>query len=70
MADSTKQICACCKHFCDDPVELERILTGILILSSAHGDTMGDQGICRLHRQLLTPGLTCSRFSARERIAV
>lgn len=57
--------CRDCRFFLDDPAELERELVGITILSSAYGDTRGDQGLCLVHQQLLTPGLTCERFEAR-----
>jgi len=56
-------ICANCREFVDDPVRIEAELPGITILSSAYGDTRGDQGLCSLHQQLVTPGLTCSAFS-------
>jgi len=64
---SVEPICGNCRHFIDDSVAFERELPGILALSSAAGDTRGDQGLCRVHSRLLTPGLTCERFQARVR---
>jgi hypothetical protein len=58
--------CGTCSQFIDDAQELERRLPGILILSSAHGDARGDQGLCCIHERMLTPGLTCSRWEARR----
>ena len=57
-----KAICANCAHFLDDPRQLEVELPGLTILSSAYGDTRGDQGLCRWHQRLITPGLTCEAF--------
>jgi len=55
-------VCANCAEFLDDPKQLESELPGITILSSAYGDTRGDQGLCRRHQRLVTPGLTCEAF--------
>ena len=52
-------------QYLDDPAALERELAGLTILSSAYGDTLGDQGLCRVHQVLLTPGLSCPRFELR-----
>jgi hypothetical protein len=60
------QVCGSCRHFIDDAASFERELPGILALSSGAGDTRGDQGLCRIHNQLLTPGLTCDQFEARD----
>ncbi len=57
--------CSDCQHFVDDPAELERALPGLLILSSAQGDSRGDQGICLAHERFLLPTMTCDRFEAR-----
>jgi len=57
--------CAGCVHLICDPAEFEDALPGILILSSGQGDSRGDQGLCRVHQRLLTPGMTCGRFEPR-----
>ncbi len=59
------ECCAACAHFVDDPRELERRLTGLTILSSAWGDTRGDQGLCEAHALFLQPVMTCPRFVGR-----
>jgi hypothetical protein len=46
----------------DDPQLLERELTGLTVLSSAQGDSWGNQGICRLHRQMLLPTMICNQY--------
>ena len=62
---NAEAICANCADFLDDPKQLESELPGITILSSTYGDTRGDQGLCRRHQRLITPGLTCDAFRKR-----
>ena len=57
--------CGTCVHFMDDGEEIERALPAILILSSGHGETRGDQGICRIHDQWLLPRMSCSRYQGQ-----
>ena len=56
--------CRDCRHFLGASRELEAELPGLTILSSAYGDSMGDQGLCRLHQQLVPARHTCSDFRA------
>jgi hypothetical protein len=58
--------CGRCAHFVDEPRALERSLVGLAILSSAWGDSRGDQGLCELHDLFLQPVMTCSRFVSRK----
>lgn len=58
--------CGNCDHFNNEPDVLEKQFRGMNILSSAHGSTRGDGGICRLHDQYLLPGHSCSEFKRRE----
>jgi hypothetical protein len=60
-----ERTCAGCEYLICDPVEFEDALPGILILSSGHGESRGDQGLCRVHQRLLTPGMTCGHFQPR-----
>ena len=60
--------CGRCLHFVDDPAAFEQLFPGLLALSSGYGDCRGDQGVCRLHQQMLTPAMTCRRFSPREAV--
>jgi hypothetical protein len=57
--------CAGCVYLIHDPVEFERALPGILILSSGQGESRGDQGLCQIHRRLVTPEMTCRYFQLR-----
>ena len=61
-----EEICANCREFVDDPRRIERELPGIGILNSAQGDGLGNQGLCSLHQQLVTPNLTCSAFDTGQ----
>jgi len=58
--------CDGCAHFIDDPRELERSLVGLTILSSAWGDTRGDQGLCGLLDLFLRPAMSCRHFIGRR----
>jgi hypothetical protein len=58
--------CARCGYLLDDPVEFENALPGILILSSGQGESRGDQGICRIHQQLVAPNMSCDHFQPRS----
>jgi len=64
--DQKAGTCRTCLYFGDDADMLERQLVGITILSSAWGDTRGDQGMCALHRQFAAPDLSCPSFTARN----
>jgi hypothetical protein len=60
------QVCRGCRHFLGASRELEVELPGLTILSSAYGDSMGDQGLCRHHERLVPPGHTCPEFKGTE----
>ena len=64
--DAAKRPCRLCRHFLGASRELEAELPGLTILSSAYGESMGDQGLCRLHDRLVPPSHTCQDFEARE----
>ena len=58
-------VCRVCHHFLAASRELEAELPGLTILSSAFGDSMGDQGLCRLHERLVPPRHSCPEFRAK-----
>jgi hypothetical protein len=57
--------CGTCRHFTDDPAELERIFVGIGALSSAWGSTRGRAGICAKDDSFHDPIPACSEFEAQ-----
>lgn len=57
--------CQECRHFVDDPHQLERMLPGVLVLSSTYGSTWGDSGICTAFGTLQDPEAGCDVFDAR-----
>ena len=61
-----KGSCARCSYLLDDPGEFENALPGILILSSGQGESRGDQGMCRIHQQLVAPSMRCDHFQPRS----
>ena len=54
--------CKGCAHLVANPAELERLLPGLRILSSAYGSSRGDTALCLLHNRLLRPGPGCVDF--------
>jgi hypothetical protein len=61
------RICGYCKYFNNDPLVLEDTFKGINILSSVHGCSRGDAGICALYDLYLLPSHTCPDFQQRAR---
>lgn len=59
-------VCGSCRYFDNDPLMLERVFKGINILSSVHGSTRGDAGICSLHNRFLLPSYQCPDYVDRQ----
>ena len=57
--------CACCRHFMNDRAQVERELPGLLVLSSAYGDSWTHAGLCARHHVMLLPFNTCDGFAPR-----
>ncbi len=57
--------CAQCRHFCDDPAELEKMFQGILILSSTYGSTRARAGVCAIDQTFHDPEPACDNFAPR-----
>lgn len=64
----THSVCEHCKYFDNDPLMLEEVFKGINVLSSVHGCSRGDAGICSLHDLYLLPFHTCADFQERENL--
>ena len=58
--------CGDCEHFANDPVTLEEAFRGINALSSVHGCSRGDAGICRYHNRYLLPVHSCPDFRKKS----
>jgi hypothetical protein len=54
--------CEKCLHCEASPAELEELLPGLRILSSAYGASRGDTAFCRLHNRFFRPGPACPEF--------
>ena len=54
--------CRKCEHFVFDPKELETILPGLNIVSSAYGSVRADTAYCKFKDVFLTPALACHAF--------
>ncbi len=59
--------CQSCRFFIDDPHQLERVLIGVLALSSTYGSTRGDSGICTVHDTFQYPLTDCEHYRSRDR---
>ncbi len=57
--------CKKCRHFRDDPHDLEKMFPSILILSSTYGSTRGHAGVCRIHETFHNPEPACPNFLPR-----
>jgi hypothetical protein len=55
--------CGDCRHFLDDPLELERRAPGLAILSSGFAAARADDGLCALHERYVPAGASCARYA-------
>lgn len=58
-----RRVCANCRQFRNDPAEMEAALPGLAALSSGHGSTRDDDGLCLRHDRFVTPTSTCPAFA-------
>jgi hypothetical protein len=56
------QACRACRHFRDDPAEIERAEPGLAALSSAHAASRADDGYCAHHDRYVQPTARCPIF--------
>jgi hypothetical protein len=63
---SDEERCKNCEHFANDPAMLEEAFKGINALSSVHGCSRGDAGICRYHDRYLLPIHSCPDFRRKS----
>ena len=54
--------CRQCAHFINEPAELENIIPGLSIVSSAYGSVRADTGYCKFNDVFLTPMDVCPGF--------
>ena len=64
-APGSRVTCKSCRHFVDDPAELEKAFAGIGALSSAYGSTRGRAGICWMDDTFHDPIPACAEFETR-----
>ena len=56
--------CRQCEHFVIDPGELETIIPGLNIVSSAYGSVRADTAYCKFKDIFLTSVLACHAFKS------
>jgi hypothetical protein len=54
--------CRQCEHFVIDPKELETLIPGLNIVSSAYGSVRADTAYCKFKDIFLTPILACPAY--------
>jgi len=59
---TTQARCAACVHFRDDAAFLEQSFRGLNALSSVHGSTRGDDGVCQRHDRYVSARGGCRDF--------
>jgi hypothetical protein len=57
--------CGACRHFRNEPFELERALPGYAVLGSALGAVRAGDGHCERHQRLVAALGGCAAFAAR-----
>jgi hypothetical protein len=57
---SARACCGNCRHFSNDPVQLESALPGLGALGSAHGAVRDQDGICGKHERYLRASSVCA----------
>ena len=62
--------CRQCEHFVTDPKELETIVPGLNIVSSAYGSVRADTAYCKSRDIFLTPILACHAFKSLPLTAI
>ncbi|MBF0252103.1 MAG: hypothetical protein HQL35_15925 [Alphaproteobacteria bacterium] len=65
MTDERPRDCGHCRHFIDDPQDLEAEVEGLKILSSAFGSVRADTGWCKRWDRFCTARTTCDAYSPR-----
>jgi hypothetical protein len=57
------RLCRNCRVFEGRPLALEARLPGIRVLSSAHGSSRADDGLCLRHDRFVPARATCGDFA-------
>ncbi len=61
----TPQVCASCRHFSNQPGEVEAAFPGLTTLSSAYAAVRASDGLCALHERYLAASARCEDWSLR-----
>ncbi|MEJ2672533.1 MAG: hypothetical protein P8168_10115 [Deltaproteobacteria bacterium] len=60
--------CIRCRYFRNSPEFLESTFKGLTTLSSAHGSTRSEDGICLLHDLYLAANRWCDQFEPYQAV--
>ena len=61
----TPGICHDCRHFIDEPSQIEAMIPGLTAMGSARASVRSDDGICDVHDRMVSARDGCDRFSPR-----
>ena len=64
-AEESVARCRGCRHFLDDPREIERRLAGLITLSSAYAAVRAADGLCSAHDRYVAASSRCPRWHER-----
>ena len=64
--DAGQAHCGACRHFDRGAASLEQRLPGLAALSSAHGASRADDGLCVLHDRMLRASASCGQFEPKR----
>lgn len=59
------ETCRDCRHFSDDPAEIEAHCPGLASLGSAYAAVVDDDGICDRHGRFVSARAWCTDFQPR-----
>ena len=59
--------CRTCRYFESDPQQLEKLIPGLISLSSAHASVRADDGLCMRHLRYAAANGGCGEWRARSR---
>lgn len=69
MTQPDSHCCGHCRHFQNEPLEVEAALPGLSSLSSAYAAVRGSDGICAVHERYIAAASICSAFEEGYAVA-
>jgi hypothetical protein len=67
---TTPGSCRDCRHFINDPAQIEALIPGLTAMGSAWASVRSDDGICAIHDRIVSARDGCDSFLARPRMTI